>query len=290
MSSTVHALDLPRAASDAALAAAARGGIEVRPLDDLSSIQSAAELFRSIWGPEDRDLIGVSTLRALAHSGNYVFGAFAGDEMIGAITGFLGWHGDDLQLHSHILGVSPSAQGRNVGFALKAHQRAWALRKGIDTITWTYDPLVSRNAYFNLTKLGATVIAYYPSFYGQMNDEINGRDESDRVLIEWSLASPRAVAAGVGDLAPPDLESLRAAGAEIALEIGADDAPIEHPSTGDTVLVGVPRDIVALRRSDPATARRWRSASRAILEGALNDGYVIGAMTRAGYYVLEKVD
>lgn len=288
MSQAVQALDIARSAADAAAAAAARGGIEVHALTDLRSIQAAADLFRSIWGPEDRDLIGVSTLRALAHSGNYVVGAFVGDDMVGAITGFVGWHGEDLQLHSHILGVLPSTQGRNVGFALKQHQRAWALRRGIATVTWTYDPLVSRNAYFNLTKLGATVTAYYPSFYGRMNDGINGSDDSDRVLIEWDLASPRAVAASLGQNVAPDLDRLVSLGAEVALEVGPDDAPREHPVAAPRILVGVPRDIVELRRSDPETAHRWRLASRAALEGALGDGYVIGAMTRAGYYVLER--
>lgn len=289
MSSTLEELDAARSAAQAATTAAGSAGIEVRRLSDLGSIQDAAELFRSIWGPEDRDLIGVSTLRALSHSDNYVFGAYLSNEMVGAITGFVGWHDESLQLHSHILGVSPSVQGRNVGFALKEHQRAWALDKQIGTVTWTYDPLVSRNAYFNLTKLGATVTAYYPSFYGQMNDGINGKDESDRVLIEWDLASPRAASAAVGQLVPPDLQSLQEAGAQVALEVGPDDMPLERSVSGDRILVGVPRDIVELRRTDAQVARRWRFASREVLEGALNDGYVIGAMTRAGYYVLERL-
>jgi predicted GNAT superfamily acetyltransferase len=289
MSSTIQAIDSARMAADAAEAAAVRSGIDVRVLSDLPAIQRAVELFGSIWGPQDRDLIGVSTLRALAHSGNYLVGAYLDGEMVGAITGFLGWHGASLQLHSHILGVSATAQGHNVGFALKQHQRAWALGKGIGTVTWTFDPLVSRNAYFNLTKLGATVTAYYPSFYGQMNDEINGRDESDRVLIEWELTSTRAVAAGVGKLVSPHLDSLLEAGAVVALEVGADDMPIERSVTSDRILVGVPRDIVELRKTDPQSARRWRFAVREVLEGALNDGFVISSMTRSGYYVLEKI-
>lgn len=289
MNSTVESLDVPQAAAEAASAAAARGGIEIRKLDSLGAIQEATELFRSIWGPEDRDLIGVSTLRALSHSQNYVFGAYLGERMVGAIAGFVGWHGETLQLHSHILGVSPEVQGRNVGFALKEHQRAWSLAKGIATVTWTFDPLVSRNAYFNLTKLGAAVTAYYSSFYGQMNDGINGRDESDRVLIEWALDSPLAVEASVGNGVSLEIDALRRSGAQIALSVGDGEAPLETPVSDGTVLVGIPRDIVAIRARDPQLAARWRSASRDLLEGALNDGYVIAAMARPGYYVLEKV-
>src|SRR5687768_930875 len=111
--------DLNESAARAALDAASRAGIEIRKLEELGDVQRAVELHRSIWGPDDRDLIGVATLRALSHADNYVYGAWLGERLVGAITGFVGWHGEKLQLHSHILGVSPEVQGRNVGFALK---------------------------------------------------------------------------------------------------------------------------------------------------------------------------
>lgn len=282
--------NLTESAVQAASQAALTAGIEIRKLDDLVDVERAVELHRSIWGPEDRDLIGVATLRALSHADNYVFGAYLGDRFVGAITGFVGWHGKTLQLHSHILGVSPEVQGRNVGFALKEHQRAWCLTKGITTITWTFDPLVSRNAYFNLTKLGAAVTAYYPSFYGQMDDVINGSDDSDRVLIEWELGAPRALEASFGEgVATPTIDELHERGAQVALAVGTDDSPIETPVMSDTILVGIPRDIVELRRRDPQLGARWRSASRAALEGALNDGFAITALAQPGFYVLKRV-
>ena len=288
MSTTAQSIDLVSSARKAAADAAARSGIQIRPLDDLRPLQDAVALFGSIWGPDERDLISVSVLRALAHSQNYVHGAYLEGELVAAIMGFFGWHQGMTQLHSHILGVSTAAQGRNVGFAVKEHQRAWCLERGISTITWTYDPLVSRNAYFNLTKLGATVTDYYPSFYGEMNDSINGSDESDRVLIEWVLDSPRAIDASLGALTPPDVDSLVSSGAEIALEVADDELPAERSSSAKTLLVGIPRDIVELRTAQPETARRWRLAAREVLKGALDDGYVIAAMTRSGYYVLES--
>ena len=79
---------------------------------------------------------------------------------------------------------------RNVGYALKLHQRAWALQRGIATITWTFDPLVRRNAYFNLAKLGVRATRYLPNFYGAMQDPINAGDDTDRLLVDWDLASP----------------------------------------------------------------------------------------------------
>jgi predicted GNAT superfamily acetyltransferase len=289
MGATASSFDIVAAASEAASKAAARGGVTIRALDDVSQIQDAVDLFQTIWGRGDRDLVGVSTLRALAHSGNYVCGAYVGDSLVSAIIGFVGWHHGGLQLHSHILGVAPGNQGRHVGFAMKEHQRWWCLDRDISTITWTFDPLVSRNAYFNLTKLGASVTDYYVGFYGEMDDEINAGDESDRVLIEWSLDSVRAAAASVGDVRAPKRESLITKGAEVALDVGPDEAPIEKSASGGTMLVGLPRDIVELRGKDPELARRWRFALRDVLQGSLSDGYEIRAMTRSGYYVVEKV-
>src|SRR5438105_195572 len=161
-------------AAAAAETAAARAGVRVAELEDVLRIRHAADLFNRVWAVTREDpLIPANTLRALEHSGNYVVGAFEGDAMAGAVVGFLGRLDGSLQLHSHILGVSPGSQGRSIGFALKQHQRAWALAAGIEVVTWTFDPLVRRNAYFNLAKLGATVRAFYPDFYGEMNDGIN---------------------------------------------------------------------------------------------------------------------
>ena len=85
-----------------------------------------------------------------------------------------------------------------MGFALKLHQRAWCLDRGITLMEWTYDPLVARNAYFNLSKLGATVAEYLPDFYGVMGDGINRFDESDRILVHWPLEDAVVVDAHLG--------------------------------------------------------------------------------------------
>lgn len=282
-----HSFDLVRKAVAAADEAAERGGLTIRKLDDIGQIEDAVELFREIWGRRERDILGVATMRALSHSGNYVYGAYTDSGMVGAIAGFLGWHKGMMQLHSHVLGVSPAAQDRKVGFTLKEHQRGWALSKGIRIVTWTYDPLVRRNAYFNLAKLGAVVTAYYQSFYGLMNDEINSSDESDRVLIQWDLASPRAIEASRGrGLDVADSQQERAA--EIVLAVGDGEVPIGRAASADTLLVAIPRDIVQLRRRDPVLAHRWRLVLREILGDRLRAGYITTGMTREGYYVLER--
>jgi predicted GNAT superfamily acetyltransferase len=285
MTSSVHLADQ---AAEAAEDAATRARVDVRELGDVQALSDTDELFRTIWGPTDRNLVGVAILRALAHSGNYVVGAYDGSRLVGALVGFMGRHDGDLQLHSHILGVHPDLRDRSVGFALKEHQRAWSLARGITTVAWTFDPLVRRNAYFNLTKLGAGITRYYTNFYGDLNDDINGHEESDRVLIEWQLDSEPAIAASTLALAAPDIESLTGDGAVEALAVTDDGVPVINDASSDTLLVGIPQDVVALRRSDAELATRWRHAVRDVLGDALEDGYVTAGMTRSGYYVVKR--
>src|SRR4029450_5155871 len=143
-------------------------------------------------------------LRALAHAGSYVAGAFAGTRMVGASAGFF-TAPPDPGLHSHITGVAPTGQHHGVGFALKVHQRAWALARGIRVVAWTFDPLVARNAWFNLAKLGARPTGSLEDFYGPMTDAINAGMASDRLLLAWELDHPAVAAACAGRAmqAPP---------------------------------------------------------------------------------------
>ncbi|MGH3118745.1 MAG: GNAT family N-acetyltransferase [Gaiellales bacterium] len=288
MSRTVISLHLADQAAAAAQDAAARARVEVRELDDVTSLSEVDELFRTIWGPTDRNLVGVAILRALSHSGNYVVGAHDGSKLAGALVGFRGEQDGERQLHSHILGVLPDLRNRSVGFALKEHQRAWGLARGITTVTWTFDPLVRRNAYFNLTKLGAAITRYYTNFYGDLNDDINGHEESDRVLIEWHLDSEPAIAASTVSLSEPNIATLKDQGAAEVLTVTDDGGPEVKDASADTLLVGIPEDVVALRRRDESVATRWRHAVRDVLGSALNDGYATTGMTRSGYYVVQR--
>jgi predicted GNAT superfamily acetyltransferase len=288
MNLDVSEIDVLADAAGAAQAAAGSAGLRVGEVSDLKGLTDVARLFDDVWSnSEDSPMISPSTLKAFAHAENYVSAAYRDGTLVGALVGFLGRYRGDLQLHSHILGVSREVQGRNIGFALKLHQRAWALERGIGTITWTFDPLVRRNGYFNLAKLGATITEYYEDFYGDMNDAINAGDESDRVLVEWNLGGASVVRASRTHGIEPDVDALRAEGAAVALSAGDDGTPlVAHRAGAGTLLFQVPSDIVQVRGSDPAAAREWRRASRATLGRALNDGYVARGMTRSGWYVL----
>ena len=286
-SAVLQDLPIREQAAAAADAAAGRAGLKIVELDDVDGIHEAADLLTGVWSAtREEPLIPANTLRALAHSGNYVFGAYdRSSGMTGAIVGFLGRLHDSLQLHSHILGVSPLSQGRNIGFALKLHQRAWALAQGIGVVTWTFDPLVRRNAYFNIGKLGATVREYYPDFYGEMNDGINDGDVSDRILVQWSLTDVSVVEASEGRAVEHDLASLQRDGAVTALRVDGEGAPVLTGERGPVLLAEIPEDIVRTRGASKALADRWRGALREVFLGSLQDGYVAAGMTRSGWYV-----
>jgi predicted GNAT superfamily acetyltransferase len=283
------ALDHAVQAADAAALAA---GVEVRELTDLREMEAAVRLYATIWGRDANPPVTVELLRAFAKAGNYVAGAFDGDRLVGSCVGFFHAPAEDA-LHSHIAGVTREVAGRHVGFALKLHQRAWALLRGVSEIAWTFDPLVSRNAYFNLAKLGAEAVEYLPNFYGAMLDGINGDDDSDRLLVRWRLADPVVARACAGESVGASATDELAAGAVVALGVGADGGPapgrLDLSDGSGTALVAVPADVERLRVTDPASAHAWRAAVREALTAlAMRGGHVEG-FDRAGWYVVRGV-
>ncbi|MBO0868042.1 MAG: GNAT family N-acetyltransferase [Micromonosporaceae bacterium] len=253
-------LDQPAVqAARAAGAAAQRVGVTVRELEQLNEMRTAIDLFCRVWNADSPDqLINISIMRAMAHAGNYIVGAYRDGAMIGAVAAFLG----PQHLHSHLAGVEPGGQGAGVGYVLKLHQRAWSLARGLPEVRWTFDPLIRRNAYFNLQKLGACATGYLVDFYGPLEDGINVGDATDRLYVRWVLASPAAVEAAGG-------------------------RPLEVPKSAASRLVEVPPDIEALRASDPRSAADWRYAVREALQRPMGEGWRIAGITRDGFYVLE---
>ncbi|MEU2792860.1 GNAT family N-acetyltransferase [Streptomyces sp. NPDC007100] len=243
----------------------------IRELHRMEDFDAVSLLYADIWGTEPGNPpISAELMQALSHAGNYVAGAYEGDRLVGASVAFFG-EPVGTSLHSHITGA---VMGRGVGLALKTHQRRWAKDRRLRRITWTYDPLVRRNAYFNLVKLGARPEEYLTCFYGAINDVINGGDESDRVLAAWDLAAP----------APPEVTELPA-GAAHGLR-NHEGRPETVPTDAQTVLVDLPDDIEALRRTDPAAARAWRLAVRHTLGGLLDEGArVVGFHARRRYVI-----
>lgn len=265
--------------------ACARTGITVVEAHDVVAARRVSDLFGLIWGRDGTQMLEPSLLVAMAHAGNLVAVAMVDGEPAGATAGFCGPPGTPF--HSHIVGLLPHAVGRGRGRAVKLVQRAWCLEHGIDVMTWTFDPLVARNAYFNIRRLGAAAVEYLTDFYGEMTDAINAGQHSDRVLVRWDLAQepPDADVAGPGDLD----------GAHAAVtDLGGPPSSYAPPHGRATcALVAVPTDIESLRRTDPDLARRWRVETRAALSHLLASGWAVTDFTRptdrsGGQYVLRR--
>lgn len=240
--------------------------VHVRTVHRLDEMHHLLEVAEAVWGPPAGSMVSPDFLMALAHTGGYVAAAF--DEsstdsqsraMVGCSFGMLARFRGRHVLHSHITGVVASQQHAGIGRLIKQHQRAWTRDQGLEAITWTFDPLVRRNGWFNLHCLGATAEEYHVDFYGPLGDEINGSDETDRLLALWDIDSDRAHRA-----------------AEQAL-------PSIDPDEADLV-IATPEDIVELRRTDPDAGRQWRERLRSQLS-TLFDTHRVVAMTSDGAYV-----
>lgn len=232
--------------------------LQVRVLHEIPELASVDQLFVEVWG-RGVPVLGAELLRAISHAGGYVSGAYLGDRLVGASAAFLGRHGSQLALHSHATGVSPAARGLQVGRALKLHQRHWARAQGIEVITWTFDPLVRRNAWFNLALLGARPAEYLVDFYGPMSDAINAGDESDRLLVAWEVRGSGAGESEVADRTAPEEEGL--------------------------IRIPTPPDIESMRHADPAAARQWRHRLRADLHDHVQEHRVVGFAREGDYLV-----
>lgn len=249
--------------------------VEVREVESVDDVRAIEALFVSTWETApDRPPVNADILRAFVHSGCYVAGAYDGGQLVGASVGFLGGSHDDVHLHSHITGVAPEAQGRHVGRSLKLHQRGWCLDRGIEVVTWTFDPMVRRNGWFNLHRLGADIVAFERDFYGEMRDGVNVGDHSDRCVVRWDLTAAAA---------RPALDDT---GAVPVLTEAEDGRPIVRDGDGCRRRIAVPADGVALRRRHPELAREWRRAFRDTFGAAWDDGLRVAGMTADREYVL----
>lgn len=269
-----------------AAALARVSGVEIREAVTAEEQTAARAIFDSTW-PGEGSQVTSNLLRAMTHVGGYASIAVSNDAVVGAAFAFVGVRNGKLHLHSHMAGVVPGYRDRSVGTAIKFHQRAWALSHGITDIAWTFDPLVRRNAKLNLIRLGAVVVDYEADFYGEMADDLNAGDRTDRLYAWWDLTSSEVEAAGDGNLSTRNSRELLEQGyVEILRDRNGE--PEQFDSTAHACLAAIPADIVEIRSSDPQRSLRWRMAMRAALEPRLTSGWLIEGLTDAGQYILVR--
>ena len=253
-------------------------------LETPEEMAAVEALQRLVWPGSETDVIPAHMLLAAVHNGGLALGAFVGDELIGVVFGFPGFYttpdGPRLKHHSHILGVHPDWNGKGIGFALKRAQWQMVRKQGLDRITWTYDPLLSRNAHLNISRLGAVCNTYLRSEYGEMRDGLNAGLPSDRFQVDWWLNTQR-VERRISRRSRPILTLDHYRTAEATLLAARPDREAPRPPektsslTGTLLLVEIPSDFMALKASDLPLARDWRFYTRAVFENAFASGYLV---------------
>lgn len=300
----------------------------LRILEKPEEMIEVEELQRLVWPDSETDIIPLHLLVTFAHNGGLVVGAYAGEKktglenpaspqvpeqkLIGFVFGFPGLYftpdGPRPKHCSHELGVHPDYRNAGVGFALKRAQWQMVRHQGLDLITWTFDPLLSHNAYLNITRLGGVCNIYLRELYGDMRDGRNAGLPSDRFQVSWWINTQR-VQSRLSKRArrPLDLAHFLSAGAEIInpsqpvpdgfprptqLNTFSDGQGNSPKKDNDILLVEIPPDFQALRAADPELSLEWRMHTRALFERLFDKGYLVtdvvhlpGASARS-FYVL----
>ncbi|MFF7068652.1 chorismate synthase [Streptomyces pseudovenezuelae] len=247
-------------------------GVSIRTVHDVAGLAAVSAYFGEVWRtPRTAPPYPAEVLHSLVHAGGAVHAAHDGQRLAGACAAVFGPPGSR-EAYSLVAAAEPG-----LGQAVKQAQRAWALGLGARTMRWTFDPLVARNARFNLAKLGAAGTEYLVDFYGPMRDGVNGGDESDRLTVTWDLAAP------AGPYDPGDRE------AAPATHRAPDGEPLARRDlAGLHVWCRVPDDVVRLRAADPALALRWRRAVREVFTEAFAQGFRATGMSRDSWYTLTR--
>ena len=285
--------------------------VVIRSLSGVQEMKQAEALQRAVWPGSETDIVPAHLLLTVASNGGLVLGAMKADELVGYVMGFLGTDQESpdrvamarLKHCSHQVGVHPEHRGQGLAVALKSAQREALIRQGIRLATWTFDPLMSVNAYLNVHRLGAVCRTYKREVYGEMRDGLNQGLPSDRFEVDWWLTSNRVESRLEGSRPPLDLANYLSAGAQKLNSAGLADDDLPHPGdlietpSGNLVMVEIPPDFLDVKQRDIGLASEWRMITRSIFEGAFEAGYVAtdfvylkGEKYPRSYYVLSLGD
>lgn len=227
--------------------------IIIRDIETLDEMHEVEQLQREIWGVSDLDILPALALRPQKEVGAILMGAFAEGRMIGFVFGFPGIFNGETIIHSDMLGVLKEYRSQNVGYLLKCAQRDAALALGVKRITWTFDPLQSRNAHLNFSKLGVISDRYLVNYYGETSSFLH-RGGTDRLWVTWIL-----------DREPKTAEL----GDSFALvRVGQNGEPVVNTDWADEkqLRIEIPSEV---------NAEVWREPTRAAFTKAIDAGYIV---------------
>ncbi len=250
----------------------------IRPAASIADYTACQDAQRRAWGiTDDTYIVPLATLVGAQLHGGLVLGAFLADGSAAGLSfAFLGRVEGRLCLYSQLTGIVPGRQGQGIGLKIKHAQRDFCRREGIDRIAWSFDPLQSGNASFNLGHLGAVAVKYIPDMYGSRSDALNTNTPTDRLIVEWSV-----------DAAKPQIPSVDPTQADRLIDVFENpDGTLEPigtklpgPGTSPT-MIEIPADIGTLRRDDSPRAEAWGKAVRQAFTAVFAAGRVASGFLR----------
>jgi predicted GNAT superfamily acetyltransferase len=262
----------------------------IRDVESEPELHSVEEIQKQAWGFSDLDIVPAATLIATQHAGGIVLGAFEGDQMIGFAYAFPAFEDGQTSMHSHMLAVLGEYRNFQAGFYLKVVQRERVLAKGLDEVSWTFDPLQTLNAHLNFSKLGVVSRRYLVNFYGEATSSpLHTGFGTDRLWVSWLLKSERVercIARGPSHRAIRMAEASKDSAAilESALIYSEGGRPVlggfKIALSGGRCTIEIPRDITAIKHREPALGIEWRQATRAAFLAAIDSGFLVEDFVR----------
>ena len=276
----------------------AKPAVVIRDLETVDDLRKVEAVEKEVWGLSDQDTMPLTMIIASKEAGSIWLGAFDTDALVGFAFGFLGRENGETMIHSHLLAVRAPYRDLDLGYKLKLAQRERALAMGIRQMTWTFDPLQSKNAHFNFAKLGVVSEKYKADFYGLKTSSVLHRNSTDRLWVQWRLSSKRVQQRLQGKDASSD--SLDALSNLIPLVgFDGDGKPVKTDMEAalgrQRICIEIPSEINAVQQKDPALAREWRAATRWAFTESLAAGFFVAEFCRSirgrqgpGAYLLQK--
>lgn len=264
--------------------------ITIKPLTSLNEIKKVQKLEQDVWNMQP---IPIHQTFTAAKNGGILIGAYHGEKLVGFSYGFPGFKGREVYLCSHMMGILPEYQSRNLGERLKKEQKRIALEKGYKLITWTFDPLESVNAYLNLHKLRAITGCYHVNLYGEMDDSLNQGLPTDRFQLEWWIEENHVnekvrETVGVNQNHCWFQTGLNEDGLLFILN----QNHVSLKETSSPLFVPIPDHFQIIKKRDPELAIDWRLQTREVFQRLIFEGYVATDIIRKPdekvcYYVFE---
>lgn len=277
--------------------------IVIKICDSNSAFQDVQYLHKTIWGLDELEITPTHIYLAVHHAGGKTLCAYANDKPVGYVFGFAGVEdGGSPYFYSHNLGVLEEWRNQGIAYALKVRLREVLLTAGFTKVKWTYEPLDSKNAHAYIGNLGGISNTYHREYYGAMDDDINRGLPSDRLVVDWFIASNHVSGKLDGESPEPSLKDVDEQTVLNSIEYDKDlPQPIENEIDIRKALqagraqfsLEIPSNFHQLKEASTRLALQWRRHVRKLLEYCFDNRLCITDVIYEQHrflYILEPVE